>query len=63
VTAVGDDGQKDVVALLRLAAAGLDCLNPAGELLLVAEESRCRGNCDDLTASVGDLRQALSDSI
>ena len=46
--AVGDHGEQDVVALLRLPLALLDRLDPLGEMALIGEERFARRRGDDL---------------
>jgi hypothetical protein len=54
--AVGDHGEQDVVALLGLAGAVLDRLDPFGEVALIEEEGLARRRGDDLpTLATSDI--------
>jgi hypothetical protein len=58
VTAVGDDREQDVVALLRLPLPRLDRLDALGEMALIGEEGLARRGRDDLTSAARDRGQA-----
>ena len=55
--AVGDHGEQDVVAFLRLAGAVLDRLDPVGKMALIPEEGLARRRGDDLPTPSRDRRQ------
>ena len=57
MAAVGDHGEQDVVALLRLPLAGLDRLDPLGQVTLIGEEGLARGRGDDLPTPSHDRRE------
>ena len=55
--AVGDHGEQDVVAFLRLAGSVLDRLDPLRQMALVGEERFARRRRDDLPTPSRDRRQ------
>ena len=57
VPPVGDDGKQDVVALLHLALARLDRLDPSRQVLLIILEGRARLGRDKLALAATDARQ------